>query len=124
LQKIITLRFLKLIQKQRTCPTKVSSKRKRTKIHQLFYPKKLPSSHNKNRNFNRKKMLYNYSVPSTTEIPKKQPKRKTTERQGKKKGINKSNRWRERERASERDPNQTARPNPPPHLRGRERESV
>jgi hypothetical protein len=85
LQKIITLRFLKLIQKQRTCPTKVSSKRKRTKIHQLFYPKKLPSSHNKNRNFNRKKMLDNYSVPSTTEIPKKQPKRKTTEKDKEKK---------------------------------------
>jgi hypothetical protein len=90
-----------------------SSKRNRTKIHRLFCPKILPSGHNKNKNFNRKKMLNNHFIPSTTEIPKrkgitpqnivpipsiqfspsqaklpaakKQPKRKTTKRQRKRK---------------------------------------
>ena len=133
--------------KNREYSQQKSSKRRRTKIHQLFYPKKLPSSHNKNRNFNRKKMLNNHFVPSTTEIPKKNniPKNNQKAREKKKKkaltnqtaGGRERAFERERERGTqikpldpthrriwdgerERDPNQTVRPNPPPHLRGRE----
>jgi hypothetical protein len=110
LQKIITLRFLKLIQKQRTFPTKVSSKRNRTKIHQLFYPKKLPSSHNKNINFNRKKCSTTISFLPQPKSPKRITPQKTTKTENNQKTEKKAL------------TNQTAGPNPPPHLRRRERE--
>jgi hypothetical protein len=104
LQKIITLRFLKLIQKQRTFPTKVSSKRNRTKIH-------LPA-------ITKTKISIEKKCSTTISfLPQpKSPKRITPQKITKTENNQKT---KEKKKALT---NQTAGPNPPPHLRRRERE--